>query len=412
MFTEKVFVLYLAGIMISKKPKLLAPVRDEISFRAAVKAGADAVYFGVGELNMRVSSRGIDMEELSRIVEEAHQNGVEVFITLNVIVYEHEIQKVREMVQKFKQAGVNAVICWDLAVIKICQELGMTFHISTQASISNSSAAHFYEGLGAKCVVLARECTLEQIKEIKSKMKSAKVEIFVHGAMCVSVSGRCFMSNFLECKSANRGECIQPCRREYTIRDKESGYELDVSNGFVMSPKDLCTIEILDKIVETGVDYLKIEGRGRSPEYIQTTVGCYRKAVNAIESGEYTDDLKDELFGELKTVYNRGFSTGFLFGRPMQEAWSRARNSQATEKKEYLGKVQNYYRKTNIAELKVLNGEVAAGDVLQFQGPTTGVERIIVESFEQHPDQEVTIKTDFLVRKSDEVYRIIANSKS
>ncbi len=393
--------------MISKKPKILAPVRDEISFRAAIKAGADAVYFGVGEMNMRVSSRGIDMEELPRIVNEAHEKGVEVFITLNVIVYEHEVEKVREMVQKFKEAGVDAVICWDFAVIKICQELGMTFHISTQASISNSFAGHFYESLGARCIVLARECTLEQIKEIKCKMKTAKVEIFVHGAMCVSVSGRCFMSNFLECKSANRGECFQPCRREYTVRDKESGYELDVSNGFVMSPKDLCTIEILDKVVETGVDYLKIEGRGRSPEYIQTTVSCYRKAVNAIEVGEYTDELKAELLEQLKTVYNRGFSTGFLFGRPAHEAWSRVRNSQATEKKEYVGKVQNYYRKTNIAELKVLNGELKVGDVLQFQGPTTGVERVTVESFEQHPDQEVTIKTDFIVRKSDEVYRIL-----
>lgn len=397
--------------MISKKPKILAPVRDEVSFTAAVKAGADAVYFGVGELNMRVSSRGLKMEELPRIVEIAHGKGVEVFITLNVIVYEHEIEKVREMVRVFKDVGVDAVICWDFAVIKICKELGMTFHVSTQASISNSSAAEFYENLGAKCVVLARECNLEQIKEIKSKLKSAKVEIFVHGAMCVSVSGRCFMSNFLECKSANRGECFQPCRREYTVRDKESGHELDVSNGFVMSPKDLCTIEILDKVVDTGADYLKIEGRGRSPEYIQTTVACYRKAVNAIEEGEYTDELKDGLMKELETVYNRGFSTGFMFGRPAHEAWSRVRNSQATEKKEYLGKVQNYYRKTNIAELKVLNGELNVGDVLQFQGPTTGVERITVEEFEQHPDQEVTIKTDFIARKSDEVYKIVPNDK-
>ncbi len=389
------------------KPKILAPVRDEISFTAAIAAGADAVYFGVGELNMRVSSKGIDMEELPRIVSRAHERGVEVFITLNVIVYEHELERMREIVQSLKDANVDAVICWDLAVIKLCKEIGMTFHISTQASISNSSAAEFYEDLGAKCVVLARECTLEQIEEIKSKMKTAKVEIFVHGAMCVSVSGRCFMSNFLECKSANRGECFQPCRREYTVRDKESGHELDVSNGFVMSPKDLCTIEILDKIVDTGVDYLKIEGRGRSAEYIQTTVACYRKAVNAIDAGEYTDEMKDELLEKLKKVYNRGFSTGFMFGRPAQEAWSRARDSQATEKKEYLGKVQNYYRKTNIAELKVLNGELKVGDVLQFQGPTTGVERITVESFESHPNQEATIETDFVVRKSDEVYKIV-----
>jgi len=217
------------------------------------------------------------------------------------------------------------------------------------------------------------------------------------------------MSNFLECKSANRGECFQPCRREYTVRDKESGHELNVSNGYVMSPKDLCTIEILDQIVETGASYLKIEGRGRSPEYIQTTVACYRRALNAILAGEYSDELKNEIMKELEKVYNRGFSTGFLFGRPAHEAWSKARNSQATEKKEYVGKVQNYYRKTDIAEIKVLSGEVAVGDVLQFQGPTTGVERMTVQAFESHPDNEITIKTDFIVRKSDEVYKIVSS---
>ncbi|MFZ6014752.1 MAG: peptidase U32 family protein [Patescibacteria group bacterium] len=394
------------------KPKILAPVRDEISFTAAVEAGADAVYFGVGELNMRVSSKGIDMEMLPRIVAKAHERGVEVFITLNVIVYEYELERVREILIKLKEANVDAVICWDLAVIKLCKDLGIAFHVSTQASVSNSSAAHFYEDLGAHCIVLARECTLDKIAEIKSKMKSAKIEIFVHGAMCVSVSGRCFMSNFLECKSANRGECFQPCRREYTVHDKETGQELNVSNGFVMSPKDLCTIEILDKIAATGVDYLKIEGRGRSPEYIKTTVACYRQAVDNIIADNYSDELKDEMMKELKTVYNRGFSTGFLFGRPAQDAWARTSNSQAAEKKEYLGKVQNYYKKTKVVEILIQSGDLEVGDIIQFQGPTTGVERIKVESFERHADQIVTVKTDFAARKSDEVYRIVRDQDS
>ena len=389
-------------------PKILAPVRDEISFTAAIDAGADAVYFGVGELNMRVSSKGIDLDELPRIVQKAHQNDVEVFVTLNVIVYEHELDKTRSILQSIKDSEVDAVICWDFAVIKLCQEMEINFHISTQASISNSTAAEFYEDLGAKCIVLARECTLDQIKEIKSKMKAAKVEIFVHGAMCVSVSGRCFMSNFLECKSANRGECFQPCRREYTVRDKESGHELNVSNGYVMSPKDLCTIEILDKVVETGVDYLKIEGRGRSPEYIKTTVGVYRKALDAILANNYTDDLKDALLIELKKVFNRGFSTGFLFGLPALDAWSRTRDTQATEKKEYLGKVSNYFKKSKIAEILVYTGEVKVGDMLQFQGSTTGVKRIEVEQIESHPEKLITIPCDFVVRDSDEIYKIVS----
>lgn len=392
------------------KPKVLAPVRDETSFVAAVQAGADAVYFSVGELNMRVSSRGIDLEALPRIVSAAHAKGIEVFITLNVIVYDQELERVREILQMIKEAQADAVICWDFAVINLCREIGIPFHISTQASISNYPAARFYEDLGAKCVVLARECTLEQITEIKRQMKTAKVEVFVHGAMCVSVSGRCFMSNFLECKSANRGACFQPCRREYTIRDKELGHELDVSNGYVMSPKDLCTIEILEDVIKTGVDYLKIEGRGRSPEYIQTVVGAYRKAVDAIEAGMYTDVLKDELMKDVKKVYNRGFSTGFLFGRPAQDAWARKGNSQATEKKELIGKVNNYYRKTSIAEL-IVTKEIVNGDMLQFQGPTTGVERMTVHEFEVHPGKEVTFKTDFVTRDSDEVYRVLKNNK-
>lgn len=393
------------------RPKVLAPVRDEISFVSAIKAGADAVYFSVGELNMRVNSKGIDMEALPRIVSLAHEKDVQVFITLNVIVYNQELERVREILQTIKDAKADAVICWDFAVIKLCKQMEIPFHISTQASISNYSSAQFYENLGAKCVVLARECTLEQITKIKRQMKKAKVEIFVHGAMCVSVSGRCFMSNFLECKSANRGACFQPCRREYTIRDKELGHELDVSNGYVMSPKDLCTLEILEDVIETGVDYLKIEGRGRSPEYIQTVVKAYRKAVDAIDAGTYTDALKEELMEEVKKVYNRGFSTGFLFGRPAQDAWSRKGYSQATEKKEFVGKVNNYYRKSGIAEL-IVTKEISPGDLLQFQGPTTGVERMTVQEFKVHPGKEVTFKTNFVVRESDEVYRVLKNTQT
>ncbi len=388
-------------------PKILAPVRDEISLKAAIDAGADAVYFGIGELNMRISSKGIELDELPRIVELAHKRNVQVFITLNVIVYDYELEKLEKILLKVKEAEADAVICWDLAVIQKCQELNIPFHISTQASISNTMAAKYYENLGAKCLVLARECTLDQIKEIKNNIKKAKIEVFCHGAMCVSISGRCFLSNFLECKSANRGECFQPCRREYTIHDKESGHELDVSNGFVMSPKDLCTIEILDKIIDTGVDYLKIEGRGRSPEYIKIVTGAYRQALDAIAKNKYTDELKTELLAELRKVYNRGFSTGFLFGRPAEEGWSRTRDSQATEKKVLVGGVVNYFKKTKIADIKVLSGKINLGDTLQIQGKTTGVARVVVKEIKEHENNQVTFPCDFVVRGKDEVYKIV-----
>lgn len=390
-----------------KIPKLLAPVRDEVSLRAALAAGADAVYFGVGELNMRMNSKGIFLEELPRIVKLAHSKSAEVHVTLNVIVYNEELAAVEEILKKIKAAGADAVICWDFAVIQQCRKLGVPFNISTQAGISNAEAARFYEKLGARCLVLARECTLKQIKEIKENINCA-IEVFCHGAMCVSVSGRCFMSQFLECRSANRGECFQPCRREYRVIDKEGGHELDISNGFVMSPKDLRTLNILEELVDTGSDILKIEGRGRSPEYIKTVTKSYRRALDAIKENNYTDEFKRELLKEVDKVYNRGFATGFLFGRPAAEGWADCRDSRAAEKKEYLGKITNYFKKNQVAEIVLSTGELAVGDKIQIQGNKTGLERMAVTELKCHADNLFTFPCGAFCRRNDEVYKIVS----
>ena len=404
-------------------PQLLSPVGDETCLRAAIDAGADAVFFGLGEMNMRVKSKGIDVSELKRIVDEAHQKKVQIYITLNVIVYEHELDKIDELLSEIKKAKVDAVICWDFAIIEKCRKLGITFHISTQASISNSRAALFYANLGAKAVVLARECTLDQIKEIKSKVGNLKIEVFCHGAMCVSVSGRCFMSQFLNCKSANRGECVQPCRREYKVTDKQTGDELEISNGYVMSPKDMCTLGILDQIVESGVDILKIEGRGRSPEYVYTVTKAYRRMLDEITLQEKTTEVRrllaEKLINDVKRVYNRGFSMGFFLGRPGNEAWAKTAGSQAQEKKEFLGKITNYFKKTKIAELTLNTGKVATSDIIQIQGSTTGLVRLTISKIKKHPNNparnakhsvaggQITLPCPDTVRKGDEVYKIL-----
>ena len=390
-----------------KIPALLSPVRDETSFAAAVRGGADAVYLGVGELNMRASSAGIEPGELGRIVRKAHGNGIEVFVTLNVIVYDGEMDLVAGLLDLFREAGVDGVICQDFAVIKMCREKGLPVHISTQANISNSRAASFYEELGAECIVLARELTLEQIAEIKANTRM-KVEVFGHGAMCVSVSGRCYLSQFLSCRSANRGECDQPCRRTYRIMDiEENDKELLVEEGHLLSPKDLCTIHMLDRIAETGVDYLKIEGRSRSPEYVAAVTGVYRTALDALKEGTYTPELCDGLMVDLKKVYNRKFSEGFLFGRPGSEGWTRSGDSQAAERKETLGVITNYFRKNQVAELTVFSGQLARGDEIYVQGNLTGSLRLTVDEIEYHEGNIVTFVTPVKLRRRDRAYKIV-----
>ena len=303
-------------VAIMRLPELLAPAGNWAMLRAAVDAGCDAVYFGLKILNMRATANNFEISELSKVVKFCHDNKIRAHLTLNIIIYEDELEKAELVVKEAKKANIDAIICWDLSVIRLCKKHDVPFHISTQASISNSESAKFYADLGAERIILARECTLEQIKDLKSKVGNLPIETFIHGAMCVAVSGRCFMSQFSYCKSANKGDCIQPCRRSYKIIDEETGKEFSVENNYIMSAKDLCTMPILDKIVDAGISSLKIEGRAKAPEYVKTVVSCYRKAIDAIGNDTFTEDLKLKLYNELKISFNRDFSFGFYLGNP------------------------------------------------------------------------------------------------
>ncbi len=394
--------------------ELLAPVRDQVSLTAAIDAGADSVYFGLGTLNMRAGSKGIDPDQLPQIVDQTHRRGVKVYITLNTLVYDNEMDLVESFLERIARAKVDAVICWDPAVIELCRQFDMTIHVSTQANISNLRAVQFYEKLGARCVVLARELTLEQIEAIKSQT-TLKIEAFVHGAMCVSISGRCYLSQFLSCKSANRGECLQPCRRRYRLIDLETADELELGSNYVLSPKDLCTLPILDKLMNAGIDIFKIEGRSRPPEYIKTVVTAYRRAIDAVNENKFSQTMVEELMAEVSKVYNRGFSNGFYLGRPGPQDWADRSDNHAVQTKSYVGKVLNYYSKSKIAYIKVCN-PLAVGDTVQAHGPTTGVVEFKITQLKTDAGEfvskidrgEVTfpVSGDARLRANDQIYKI------
>lgn len=393
--------------------ELLAPVRDEVSFTAAVEAGADAVYLGVGELNMRVRSKGIEPEKLGKIVQKAHRRKVKVYVTLNTIIYDEDLLRLEQLLAVVREAKADAVIGWDLAVVQQAKSLGIPIHISTLANISNSQAVRFYENLGVKRLVLARELSLEQIQQIK-KNSPLEIEVFGHGALCVSISGRCFLSEHLFGRSANRGDCLQPCRREYTILDKETGDELSLGNHYILSPKDLCTLPILDQLIEAGIDSLKIEGRSRAPEYIQTVVRVYRQAIDAVADGRFNQEQVAGWVAEVRQVYNRGFSTGFLMGRPGPQDWNDRYGSRATRRKIHIGKILNYYKKTRIAYLQVESHPLAVGDVIQIHGPTTGIVECTIQEMRNEAQHSisavekglVTFPCQRQVRKNDLVYKV------
>jgi len=394
-----------------KKPELLAPAGNFEMLAAALKSGADAVYLGISGLNMRARAKNFSIKDLDKIVDICKVNKVKTYLALNTIIYEEEIDVVKETLKAAKKAGIDAIICWDLSVIKIAKEFGLDVHLSTQGSASNSIALSEYEKLGVSRVILARECTLDEIKQIKES-SDIEIEVFVHGAMCVSVSGRCFMSEEMYGKSANRGECIQPCRRKYKIIDPETDKELELDNHYVMSPKDLCTIEIIDKLIDAGIDAFKIEGRNRSPEYVKTVVECYREAIDLHVEGKLTKEKKKEFEKQLKTVYNRGFSEGFFLGRPISD-WTDSYGSKSTKVKEYIGKVLNYYNKPSVVEIKIESGSLGEDEEILIIGPTTGCVETKVESMEIEKKkvknvfkgQSVGLKIDGIVRKNDKVYR-------
>ena len=405
--------------------EIMAPVGSYESLAAAIQAGADAVYFGVGKLNMRsASAANFSFEDLGRIVEKAHRAGVKAYLTVNTVVYEEEIGDLHAVIDRARRAGVDAVIASDMAAIRYARQIGQEVHISTQCNISNSEAVRFY-AQWADTVVLARELSLEQVAEIHRRIEAeqirgprgelVEIEMFAHGALCMSISGKCYLSLYETGCSANRGACRQLCRRKYTITDKETGAQLDIDGRYVLSPKDLCTIDFLDKMVAAGVRVLKIEGRARGAEYVKRVVSCYDEALKALEAGEYTPELAAGLKERLREVFNRGFWEGYYAGRPVVEH-SPAYGSSATRRKVYVGKVVNFYKRLSVAEVAVEASPVSVGDAIFFLGaPTGAAEQTLDErhGHARHPCETVAqgqlcaIRTPGIIRRGDQLYKFV-----
>lgn len=387
------------------KYELLAPAGSFASLIAAISAGADAIYFGLQDFNMRATAKNFKVSDLKKIKELCSKNKVKKYLTLNTIIYDSEISKIEEVIKKAKP-HIDAVICWDLSIISLCKKYKIPFHVSTQASIANKKSAEFYKKLGAERVVLARELNIKQIKEIA---KVIDVEVFIHGAMCVSVSGRCFTSQFLFNRSANRGDCLQPCRRAYQVKDEE-GNELKLVNNTVMSAKDLCTLPFIEQLKKAGVKSFKIEGRNREPEYVDTVVRVYRKALDKkLNEKEIKESIE-----ELNKVYNRSFSSGFYLGSPTSDDFASVEHSSSSQRKEFIGEIAHYFTEKNVAAIKIFGGKIKVGDELLILSDKTGVVRHKIQRIENNrkevneavKGQEVGIQIPG-VRKKDKVYLIV-----
>lgn len=385
-----------------KGPELMSPIRNWASLEAA-KDYADAVYFGVDNLTMRASS-GITLKELPKFVSKAHLYGLKAYLTVNSVVYNKDITKAEKLVKKAKEAKVDALIVWDPAVIEIARKEKIPFVVSTQANISNWQSVNFYKKQGAKRVVLAREMTLEQIKEVKKKTK-IEIEVFIHGAMCMAVSGRCILSAYLFGKSANCGSCAQPCRKEWFLSD-EDGNKVSVDKKYFMSAKDICMIEFIPQLIKAGIDSFKIEGRRRDPKYIEVTSRCYREAIDSYYSKTFTEDKVKKWKKELSSVYNRGFSTGFYFGTPGKEgiSYNKADNISSIEKV-LAGYVTHYYPKAKAGSVRLDHLNLKVGENIIVEGKYTFIEQII-ESI------EVENKSVKMGRKGEEVAIIFKDKVS
>lgn len=407
-----------------KKMELLAPCGSWESFTAAIQAGCNAVYFGIEQLNMRSqSSINFTTDDLEKISEIARKHNIRTYITLNTIVYDHDVKLMETIVDKAKACQIDAIIASDHAVMAYAKKVGMPIHISTQANITNISTVEFYAHF-ADVMVMARELTLEQVKQIVREIQRrqikgpsgnlVKIEIFGHGALCMAVSGKCYLSLHSNFASANRGACIQNCRKTYTVIDKEDGNELEIDNEYIMSAKDLCTIDFLDKIVDTGISVLKIEGRGRSVDYVYTATKCYREAIDAIEQGMYTSEKVTAWKEQLATVFNRGFWDGYYLGKKMGE-WNNEYGSKATKKKIYIGKGLKYFSKNEIGEFQLESHDLSIGDEFMISGPTTGVVqgtvselRVADQALQSVKKGEVfSFPVKSKIRPSDKLYKIV-----
>lgn len=411
-----------------KIPELMSPAGDFICLSAALNAGADAVYFGLRGSNMRAGAKNFELSDLPKVAKACRAAGAKAYLTLNTIYFDSELKRLEKILKAVKKAGIDAVIAWDFSVLELARELGVEVFLSTQASVSNAaSIASIHKNYGVNRFVLARECSLDSIKSIRAGLKKRlgaaeaaqiKIEAFAHGAMCVSISGRCFMSQFYCGKSANRGECLQPCRREYQITDTAVGApQFSLGTNYVLSPKDLMTLPFLEKLIAAGVDSLKIEGRNRNASYVSATVSAYRRALDFYAENfgkknfsEEFGALKRELCASLENTFNRGFSDGFFMGKPLGD-WTSSGNK-AVAKKRILGHVLNYFSRIGVAEISVDDAPLHVGDTVQLEGETTGFLSFTAESMQidgrpvaaAHKGEKVALKVPSKVRKNDRLY--------
>jgi U32 family peptidase len=405
-----------------KDIEIMAPAGSYESLIAAIQGGADSVYFGVEQLNMRsASSNNFTLIDLRKIASICKKNGIKSYITVNVVVYDHEIEQMQRIIDAAVESGISAIIASDLSVINYAHSRGIEVHLSTQLNITNIESLKFYSQW-ADVVVLARELNLDQVRFICNTIREqnirgpkgdlVRIEIFVHGALCMAVSGKCYLSLHENNKSANRGECYQTCRKSYIVTNKESGYELEIDNEYIMSPKDLCTIGFLDKLIGAGIMVLKLEGRARSAEYVREVTSCYHEALISLQEGTFDRDKTNVWRERLSSVFNRGFWDGYYLGQKLGE-WNTGYGSSAIKRKVYLGKITNYFTRSNVAEIKLENGDLCKGDTILITGPTTGA--IYNDVDEIRVDLKVTakalkgelcsIKTDNYLRRSDKVYK-------
>ena len=409
-----------------KDIEIMAPAGSYESLMAAIQGGADSVYFGAEHFNMRAgSSKNFSITDLPKISGICKQNGLKSYLTVNVVIYDNEIKQMQEIIDAAAECSINAIIASDLSAILYAFRKGIEVHISTQLNVSNTEALKFYSQW-ADVVVLARELNLSQVKNIYNSIKeknvkgpggdNVKIEMFAHGALCMAISGKCYLSLHENNMSANRGTCYQTCRKSYIVTEKESGNQLEISNEYIMSPKDLCTIGFIDKLLEAGVRVLKIEGRARSPEYVKTVSECYDEAVRAVLNGTYSAERISEWNTRLSSVFNRGFWDGYYLGQKLGE-WNTKYGSSATKKKLYIGKITNYFTKINVAEIKLENGDLNKGDNILIIGPSTGVIELKAEGIRVDLKETTTaykgdycsIKIDQYLRRSDKVYKLVDN---
>lgn len=410
--------------MKAEKLELMAPAGGWDSLQAAIDNGADSVYFGVDQLNMRArATMNFTLGDLEEIAQRCKAANMKTYLTLNTIVYDHDLSIIKTVIKRVKESGIDAIIASDQAAISCAKSEGVNVHISTQLNVTNIETVRFYS-MFADVMVLSRELSLGQVKTICDGVKKenilgpdgkpVRIEVFGHGALCMAVSGKCYLSLHTSNSSANRGACVQNCRRKYKVIDLEDGHELEIDNEYIMSPKDLCTIDFLDKLIDTGISVLKIEGRGRAPEYVATVIKCYREAIDAYSEGTYSKEKVQDWMSRLETVYNRGFWGGYFFGQELGE-WTDDSGSKATQKKVYLGKGLHYYPKAKIGEFKIEAQSLKLGDKILITGPTTGVvEGEVTSLFVEDKEADIaergakcTFPINATIRSSDKLYKVI-----